>query len=293
MAQDGFQAEEMKELYAFSMAVNKQFGGGAKLQQADFIDESGVAQQGSFNPATGEYESSGKSPIAPQAGQADIQKTPSQAGRNIVDFEDTVIGAVGAVQTGTELLKISLSDPSALGKPGAIAKFGNEMLITAIAFGDMAGIELDPQRDLRAFNFDSFNAGPMKQIAIESTAFRAGIYGIAFASAVAEQGTRPTDKDIQQFIDQVGGNSSDPKAFRRTITQFMERQDRRLHTIANVKNIPEQVKQRAFKDWDAAYSEFKSIGQSTAEGVEALEGFWDLPIEQQERLRYLQEQEEK
>jgi hypothetical protein len=187
-------------------------------------------------------------------------KTESQQGKNVVDFEDATIGAIGAVETGTELLKIALADPAALGKPGAIAKFGNEMLVTAIAIGEIAGIKnLDPKRDLGKFKFDSFDAGPMKKIAVESTQFRAGVYGIAFAAAVAEQGIRPTDKDIQQFIMQIGGNSSDPIAFTKTISQFMARQDRRLKAIATVKDIPQRDVDRAMGGWNKAYGVFKEV----------------------------------
>ena len=182
--------------------------------------------------------------------------TKSQVGGDIKDFRDAAIGVIGAVQKGSDLLKIAQATPEALGKPGNIARFGNSMIQTAIGLGKMMGIKnLDPKRDIDSFAFDGFQ-GNLKKVAIESTKFRAGVYGIAFAAAVAEQGTRPTDKDIQQFIDQIAGTSSDADAFSATIRQFVIGMDRKLRTTATVKGIPQAVQDQAFGAMDKALEGF-------------------------------------
>lgn len=181
--------------------------------------------------------------------------TPTQLGTDIKDFRDAAIGAVGAIQKGSQLLKIAKSTPEALGKPGNIARFGNSMIQTAVGLGKMLGIDVGADRDIDSFAFDGFT-GNLKKVAIESTQFRAGVYGIAFAAAVAEQGTRPTDKDIQQFIDQIAGTSSDADAFAATIRQFVGGMDRKLRTTATVKGIPEKVQAQAFGALDRALEGF-------------------------------------
>jgi len=181
--------------------------------------------------------------------------TQSQQGADIKDFRDAAIGAVGAIQKGSNLLKIAQSTPEALGKPGNIARFGNSMIQTAVGLGKMFGVDVGADRDVDSFTFDGFQ-GNLKNVAIESTKFRAGVYGIAFAAAVAEQGTRPTDKDIQQFIDQIAGSSSDADAFAATIRQFVGGMDRKLRTTATVKGIPQQVQDQAFGALDKALDGF-------------------------------------
>ena len=188
-------------------------------------------------------------------GPGEFTGTKSQVGVDIKDFRDAAIGAVGAIQKGSDLLKIAQATPEALGKPGNIARFGNSMIQTAVGLGKMFGVDVGADRDVDSFTFDGFQ-GNLKNVAIESTKFRAGVYGIAFAAAVAEQGTRPTDKDIQQFIDQIAGSSSDADAFAATIRQFVGGMDRKLRTTATVKGIPQQVQDQAFGALDKALEGF-------------------------------------
>ncbi len=263
---DDFVAE-VPQLRAFIAKAEDYRKSGRTAQK--FIDRDGNPVQGSMDKQGNYYDSSGKqrtdiTPIAPAATQAELGAlTRTQAGKNVADFQDTVVGAVGSVQTATELLKISFDTPSALGKSGALTNFANEMVATAKAIIFTAGYKEIKVSDRKlqdigaeAFNWESLDLSRMRLTAVEAVAFKAGIFGIAFAAAVSEQGTRPTDVDIQQFIDQVAGRTTDPISFRRTIAQFMRRQDRRLRTIANVKGIPKDAQTAAFGEWDVAYAKF-------------------------------------
>ena len=58
----------------------------------------------------------------------------------------------------------------------------------------------------------------------DASRWKSGVYSIAFAAAVGEQGTRPSDVDIQAYITIYGGQITDPSAFRSTISQAMRRQ---------------------------------------------------------------------
>ena len=200
--------------------------------------------------------------------------------KNTVDFQDGVIGAVGAVQMGTELLISAASNPEALGVPGGFMRFGSNLVSGATAIADWAGYKKLSREETEkqtmgssAFNYDNLDTDKLGVSGAEAEKFRAGVYGIAFAAAVAEQGTRPTDKDIQQFIDQIGGRATSAQSFRETIAQFMRRQNRRLNTIADVKQIGEVDRDAAFKSWTPAYRTFmetyaKTSGRETATNAE-------------------------
>lgn len=185
-------------------------------------------------------------------------RTRAQQGQAVTAFQDAAIGATGAVQIASELAQISQATPEALGAPGLILRVGNEFVRTGEALGRMLGTDVGADRDIGGFNFDSFS-GDMRRAAVESQAFRAGVYGVAFAAAVAEQGTRPTDRDIQAFIDQIGGSTADPQGFARTLQQFVGRINRRVRTIANVKQIPAEIQQSAYAELDPALAEFEGL----------------------------------
>ena len=198
--------------------------------------------------------------------------SPSGISQNTIDFQNNVIGAVGAVQTGTELLIAADTSPEALGVPGGFMRFGANLVSGAKAIADWAGYEklsLDETEKqtigASAFNYDSIDYDKLGVSGAEAEKFRAGIYGIAFAAAVAEQGTRPTDKDIQQFIDQIGGRATSAQSFRETIVQFMRRQDRRLKTIADVKQIGAVDRDAAFSAWKPAFRSFMETYAETAD----------------------------
>ena len=229
-------------------------------------------------------------------------KTETHMSGAVADFEETGIGAVGAVQTGTELVEISWNDPAGMGKTGALFSFGNEWVTFATNVADQLGydpieaadrVKQDAGVDAFDWGMSEDNINRMTNNAVEAAAFKAGVYGIAFASAVSEQGTRPTDKDIQQFIDQIGGRLTSPEAFRRTIAQFMGRQDRRLKAIASIKGIPQSAIDRIMGAWEPAYAAFQdslidpSKRVAQPQRAEDLPGFADMSPEDQAELKRL------
>ena len=265
MAEDGFQAEELKELYAFSMAINKQFGGGSKLQQADYIDAQGAARQGAFDPATGTYSAGGESPIAPQASQSDLSR--SVVGQITKDFRNKVAMAATGAASATELVKISLKDPAGLGKSGAIVAFGNELAKTAKNLVELAGQPPLPASETQkqasgvdgAWDWSVLDKETKKLGMVPEAAarFKSGIYSIAFSAAVGEQGSRPSDKDIQQYIAIYGGGITDAKVFRGTIAMAMRRQYNMLKYTAAL-NPEIQDSAAALAVFEKPYNEFLS-----------------------------------
>jgi hypothetical protein len=215
-------------------------------------------------------------------------RTQSQLGEATSNFQSAAVGSSVAIQSAAGLLAIAKESPEALGAPGTILRIGNEFVRTAVSLAQMfprpENREVAPERNMENFNFENFK-GQMRETAIESQAFRSGVFGIAFAAAVADQGTRPTDKDIQAFIDQIGGSTADPEGFARTIKTFVERIDYRLRATARVMKIPADVQEPAFAEIDSALEEFNAFFAQSK--PEELEGFGDLTPEEQEELREL------
>ena len=272
--------------------------GGKRVPRDQLVD--GQPTTVFYDPAGNMFYEDGKpvigkvTPFATnEAGVIGSGVNPSGVSRNTIEFQDNVVGAVGAVQMGSELLTISEKNPEALGVPGGMARFGANLVSGAKAIADWAGYERPAPEDTEmqtmgasAFNYDSIDYDKLGISGAEAEKFRAGVYGIAFAAAVAEQGTRPTDKDIQQFIDQVGGRATSAQSFRETIVQFMRRQDRRLETIADVKQISETDRDAALAAWKPAFRDFmetyaKQAGLKVAENPETgekliqIDGKWE------------------
>lgn len=207
-------------------------------------------------------------------------RTTSQFGDDVKVFQDQSIAATQSIRTSADLLKIARENPAALGTPGGIARFGNNAIQTAKALGAMMGVDIGQPP-----NFETFDYGAFRNTAIDSTEMRSGIFNIAFAAAVAEQGTRPTDKDIQAFIDQIAGSTSDPVAFARTIQTFNERLSRRIRTTARIKGIPEGVRSLVFQELDAALGETKTYSDSA--DPTQIPGYDELTPEEQAELAEL------
>jgi hypothetical protein len=208
-------------------------------------------------------------------------RTQSQVGADVQKFQDSAIGFTGAVQTASDLMSIAKSSPESLGAPGSVLRLGNEFARTAVSLGGMLGVDIGADRDPASFDYSKFRGA-----AIENQAFRAGIFSIALATAVADQGARPSDRDVQLIIDQLAGGTADPQAFARTMGGFVERLDRRIRTTARVKQIPKDVQDAAFSEFDAALSGFRASLPSTTR-AEDLEGFDKLSPADQAALRAL------
>lgn len=177
-------------------------------------------------------------------------RTGSQFGSDVQAFQNQSIAAAQSIRTSADLLEIARNNPAALGTPGVISRFGNNSMQTAKALGTMMGFEIGQPP-----NINSFDYGSLRNTAIDSTEMRSGILNIAFAAAVAEQGSRPSDKDIQAFVDQIAGSTSDPQAFARAVQSFNTRLDRRIRTTARIKGIPKNVQDTVFQELDTALGE--------------------------------------
>jgi hypothetical protein len=198
--------------------------------------------------------------------------TGPQAGGLARDFVQNAAGAAESANMGIDLLKNAFNNPTSLGVPGSIMRWGGGLLEGAKSLADAFDFsyavgttkedlllqETGTALDYDNFDYSSIDLDNLGLKGAAATQFLAGVYSIAFASAVAVQGTRPTDKDIQQFIDQIGGRSSSPTAFRHTIFQFMTQLDYRLESLATsygLKETPE-YKNAYIDNWKPKFREF-------------------------------------
>lgn len=194
------------------------------------------------------------------------------------------MAATGA-QSATELVEISKQSPEALGKSGAIVSFGNEVqktaknLLALTAPAPLPASETKKQdAGWSAFEWDSADKAISKLglTPIEAARFKSGIYSIAFSAAVGEQGARPSDKDIQQYIAIYGGNLTDAKAFRSTIAQAMRRQHNMLKNTADL-NPEIEDSAASLAVFEKPYNEFllalkgtDNTGNAPAEAIQYL-----------------------
>jgi hypothetical protein len=176
--------------------------------------------------------------------------TGAQEGGLARDFRQNAQGAAEAANMGATLLMNAGNNPTSLGVPGSMVRWAGNLVTGMRTLADYAGYEyaagttkedLLMQQEGYTADWDwskvNWKGLGIDEAGAAAERFRAGVYGIAFASAVAVQGTRPTDKDIQQFIDQIGGTATNPKGFMDTIYQFMDQLDYRLDTIATSSGI--------------------------------------------------------
>jgi len=306
---DGLLGEkELAELEAFSIARGQELsqGVGGNLETLSMEEKLELMPKNRAENSVVQRDEEGKlfvddSPtgLTEEDAKARGGLTGNDYSKALKDFRDKAVGASVGIGSAIEMVKISLDSPAALGKSGAIVSFANEMKSTAEGLLDVIGAPVVAKKDRekqdkgwRGFQteLDKIDTKSMGLTAIEAAKFKAGVYGIAFAFAVSEQGTRPTDKDIQQFIAQHGGNLTNPEAFRGTIKQFIERQDNLLHSYADIMEISPEDQASAFATWNAKRAEFNAALEgdaSSAQRAEDLPGFSELSPEDQAELKAL------
>jgi len=183
-----------------------------------------------------------------------------------IEYRDKVMNASANAELGAELVEISNRDPAALAKSGALVNFGSEVYSTAKNLIDLVGSPELPASETAKQNIghkggwdwsaadeaiESLGVAP-----VDAARMKAGLYSIAFAAAVGEQGTRPSDVDIQAYITIYGGGLTNKDAFKGVISQAMRRQDTILRLTAELN--PEIDSVNGLEVWDRSYDKFKS-----------------------------------
>jgi hypothetical protein len=268
--QDGLTIDEYRQIKAVNAGALDDYGlldeDGKSYQQADFISPDGRAVQGSFDPETGAYIESDKSPIAPQASQSDLSTlTPSGINQATAEIRQQAVFAAANAASATEAVEISFRSPAALAKSGNIVKFGDELFSTVNNLVDLIGSpelpdsETVKQRQGSEADWDwdvtDKELSKLKLTGEDAARMKSVIYSLAFSAAVGEQGSRPSDKDIQAYIEIYGGTVTRGRAFRAVIDQALRRQ-RNLLRFAAAAN-PEADADAALAMFDTEYQKFQ------------------------------------
>ena len=206
----------------------------APLQQADYIDEAGIAQQGSFNPDTGQYEASGKSPIAPQAGQGDIRaglgdKVSDRLTLEVIGGAENLISSINRI-----VEQVDKMPQSALGLPGSVASLIDNAVSAMSGFAEQLGgiaqvngQEVDDSRLLDVQLYQEVFAGP----AAQNAALQANSVGLAYALArSANPDGRISDADVRHQLGRVKLSGSSKTQIQAAISEV------RREVLTNVAN---------------------------------------------------------
>ena len=228
--------------------------------------------------------------------------TDSGINQTTIKFRERVQQAATAAASSIELLDISYESPAAMAKSGSIITFGNEMYVTAKNLIKLAASPALPKSETKqqSQGYDAFDWGDVdkKMSALGVTKanaarWKAGVYSIAFSAAVGEQGSRPSDKDIQAYITIYGGQITDPEAFRATIAQAMRRQYNSLKFTAEL-NPEIQDSKASLAVFENVYNDFLSAldrGDQRTQGPwDEIEGFSALTPDQKQQFIILYKQ---
>ena len=224
-----------------------------------------------------------------QGGPGAFSGTTSQRFKKREDLRASVVNTSLAIDQSADLVKLAIAEPGTIGNPGAIFSFGNNFLRTAEAI--MA--ELLPGKDLEVdfgpddMNWDVFQSSRLRKLASSNAQFRAGVFSIAIAAAVAEQGSRPSDKDVQANITRIGGDSSDVLSFTPTIAQFVKNIDSRVRKMARVGGFQKEFLDSVLPELDRSIEAFNAAVSSKSE-AEQIPGFDQLTPAQKARLKELE-----
>lgn len=191
-------------------------------------------------------------------GVDEFSGTRSQKFKKQDDFRTSVVNTSLAIDKATDLAKIAIADPASIGNPGAIASFANEFTRTSVAIFN----ELLPGEDLSVdygpddMDFSSFSGSRLRELASNNAQFRASVFSIAFAAAVAEQGSRPSDKDVEGKIKEIAGDSSDVLSFVPTLRNFVKNIDERVRKNSRVGGFNQSFLDSVLPELDRSMSAF-------------------------------------
>ena len=111
------------------------------------------------------------------------------------------------------------------------------------------------------------------------------LYALAFNMAVQEQGSRPSDKDIQNSLDRIGASTINPHSFREILRgHFKHSYERQMLAIGLREGITPEQRATLRKQLTDSYEAFQGSYRDDALGTGGLS-----PEEEERRKRILGE----
>jgi len=158
--------------------------------------------------------------------------TKTQIGKQKIDLQNSEIATRQALATAKDMKAAVLKDPKILGLSGAFERNLTGFVTQAKNFSELSGIKISASLDPSKYSFDKAGIGAQNAV------FKANVVKLAFAaaSAAGQTARSVSDKDVQRFIDEIGGSLQDPKQFAAVIDNFtsgLERDFRIRFSVIN------------------------------------------------------------
>jgi hypothetical protein len=172
-----------------------------------------IAEAPRYKPGEVNVAPTDLSPITNLLGKAGRRK-------EILALRDMEAGTVKIVNQGTTLAQQLLdSGDQAISWSGALARGADTLVSQGRAIARNFGINTD-EGVLKRLNTDDWEWGA---IATESGEIKSRILGLAVALTKEDQGSRPSDFDVQTSINQLAGAAGNAKRMAHTIMSMVER----------------------------------------------------------------------
>jgi hypothetical protein len=213
--------------------------------------------------------------------------------KSIGDYNNSIAFMAKTARQANKMVAIAGQNPTALNKPGGLARFTNESIRLAQGalkiFDPNGSNELITTDGSGMIDFDWSSFDNIQGIAMDATELQSLAYGVAYGAAVSIQGSRPSDQDIQAFLDQIGANSSDFPAFANTIAGFVIDQTQQINDKAFLDQIPQDVVTRGSSLMNPLLTPFTEIRM--ARDPSQIPGYSALSPEDKQLLQGLTMQE--
>lgn len=217
-------------------------GGPPQQQETKVGDEIVTAE---FDPVTGLSSEVGRAPRSVvqrvEQGPPGSFRTDPQKGAEEQQLRSAASGTVQAIATANDLVQLVRSNETIIGKPGAFFRITNELAQAATGIAAGLGIEFEGNVE-ELTDPGRYDFSGIRGTAIQNEVFRAGITALAYAAAAAsgQTGKSVSNEDVQRFINQIGGSTSDPVGFEATIRSFANRLARNfsINMQASGLNLP-------------------------------------------------------
>lgn len=143
------------------------------------------------------------------------------------NLNDAQVATQNFIATAGDALNLIDEEPGANTLTGRAAALFGDLKAEAVTFGNALGLDFEPSQLDPATYTEQFKSlgvtNPRMQSLITSLAFQA-------AAAAGSRGQSVSNRDIERFINQVGGNAANPEAFKAVL------RDEAARTARNFRN---------------------------------------------------------
>ena len=157
--------------------------------------------------------------------------TASQRGKEAANLRDARVKTTQMVQQGANLISnLRQSGNQAVSWSGAMARGIDTLQSQGQAIARNFGIRMSDGSISKRLSTDDWNWG---DLASESSVIKSQILGLAVAITKADQGSRPSDFDVQTSINRIAGNAGSASRMADTIEALIAEKSRDFEIYYN------------------------------------------------------------